>query len=59
MKNFDYAKYAKKLESMDGDSMIDLEYYLVADMEDANEETKRHLTNLVSLIQNEYNSRGY
>lgn len=56
---YDYAKYAKKLESMDGDDMMNLEYYLVADMEDANEETKRHLTNLVSLIQNEYNSRGY
>jgi hypothetical protein len=56
MRNFDYAKYASKLESMDGDDLVELEYYLVADMEEGD---VVHLTNLVSLIQDEYMKRGY
>ena len=54
---YDYVKYATKLESADSDSILELEYYLVADMEDADTETKRHLVNLVSLIQNELTRR--
>ncbi len=56
MRNFDYAKYASKLETMEGDDLVELEYYLVADMEEGN---VVHLTNLVSLIQDEYMKRGY
>jgi hypothetical protein len=58
-KKLDQERYSAKLELMEGDDLIDLEYYLASELEEHLGAERAKFFRQIELIQKEFTRRGY